>query len=149
MKNKRNFLRNGWIQLRYNRRKQIILALISIAFIVCWTRVESISGSISYPTIPDGANGIFDSIIKFFETMLQTFFPDFSLSSVSISNHIFGYIVLILIYVFLVVVLMYNPKANIYSENFRRAGISNGKKETPIFLHFPKRNLWCDELRHK
>lgn len=141
MKNKRNFLRNGWIQLRYNRRKQIILALISIAFIVCWVCVESINSLIPYPTIPDGANGIFDSIIRFFETMLQTIFPDFSFTKISVPDSLVAHILLIIMYILSVAILMVNPKTKRYSDNFQRADIVNGNKETPIFLHkYPNPN---------
>lgn len=141
MKNKRNFLRNGWIQLRYNRRKQIIFALISIAFVVCWIRIESINNLIPYPTILDGANGIFDSVIGFLETMIKAIFPDFSFANISVPNSLIAYILLVITYILSIAILMINPKIKRYSDNFYRADIVNGNKETPIFLHkYPNPN---------
>lgn len=137
----KQFLRDGWIQLRYNRLRQVVFIILTIAFVVLWKHIETVDSLTPNLVAPGNANGIIGNILGLLETVIQTIFPDFSLSGISVPNHIFGYTILILAYILLIAILMYNPKANSYSENLRRAGIFNGKKETPIFLRkYPNLN---------
>lgn len=133
-----NFLRNGWIQIRYNKIRLGLLILFSIVFILCWQHAKEISSPLPQVSILDRSNGLIGSILGLFEVIIQTFFPNFSFPSSIKLGHIITLIVYILLsisYIMFIRMLMTNPKANLYNDNFQRAGLTNAKGETPIFLY--------------